>query len=238
MSLASITILGHPFDATVEVLNGRTEWETPGDTRWKKLLLHYDLTVSDLGRMPTLQAYFRTVSGDKSFEGRFPSVLANTESDRGHDASLLKGAIVCFFKQYCLAGVLDEDELDAMLMQTRAEKSKHSSGLGYFFEDAREPCVDYWKGSIANAQKHRWEIVHDLRSGSRGRSFFTTNGYMGTGPPYAKPGDKVCIIQGAIVPLLLRTHPDKEGYLLVGEAFVMGLMDGEYKGGFEEIVTH
>ncbi|KAF3048289.1 hypothetical protein E8E12_011631 [Didymella heteroderae] len=64
--------------------------------------------------------------------------------------------------------------------------------------------------------------------------------YMGTGPPYAQLGDKVCIIQGANVPFLLRPNPDKNkgGYLLAGEAFVLGLMDGEFKGDFEEITIH
>ncbi|KAF2799470.1 hypothetical protein K505DRAFT_265542, partial [Melanomma pulvis-pyrius CBS 109.77] len=68
-----------------------------------------------------------------------------------------------------------------------------------------------------------------IQWGSAGRSFFTTaQGYMGTGPPYAKNGDVVCIFQGAKMPFLLRK--DGEGYLLVGESFVLGLMDGEVEG--------
>lgn len=58
------------------------------------------------------------------------------------------------------------------------------------------------------------------------RSFFTTNtGYMGLGPAYTEIGDVVCAIPPVNVPFILR--PKGNRYQLVGESFVLGIMDGE-----------
>jgi hypothetical protein len=58
------------------------------------------------------------------------------------------------------------------------------------------------------------------------RSFFRTQkGYMGLGPNVIEIGDLVCILFGGHVPFILRP---KNGYfLLVGEAYVHGIMEGE-----------
>lgn len=59
--------------------------------------------------------------------------------------------------------------------------------------------------------------------------FLTSNGYMGYGPS-CQPGDVVCIIFGCSVPLVLR--PEGEGHVILGQCFVLGVMDGEmFKDG-------
>ena len=61
---------------------------------------------------------------------------------------------------------------------------------------------------------------------SQGRRFFTTlGGYMGIGPPGMRPGDSICVFLGGNVPWVVR----QEGYeyMLVGECYVHGIMDGE-----------
>ena len=55
--------------------------------------------------------------------------------------------------------------------------------------------------------------------------FVTERGYMGLGPPGVHNGDKVCVLPGCSFPLLLRGV--REHYVLVGEAYVCGIMDGE-----------
>ncbi|KAK0649654.1 heterokaryon incompatibility protein-domain-containing protein [Cercophora newfieldiana] len=54
--------------------------------------------------------------------------------------------------------------------------------------------------------------------------FTTSNGYIGYGPE-CKAGDVVCVIFGCSVPLLLR--PTEKGYVILGQCFVLGVMDGE-----------
>lgn len=61
-----------------------------------------------------------------------------------------------------------------------------------------------------------------------GRCLFSTDsGMRGIGPLGTRPGDMVCIIWGASVPFIIRRSEDKQGYLLVGECYVLDLMRGE-----------
>lgn len=57
----------------------------------------------------------------------------------------------------------------------------------------------------------------------------TTLGYVGIGPSHLASGDVICILDNATIPFVLRPRPDgQSGYLVVGEAYVQGIMDGEY----------
>jgi hypothetical protein len=74
---------------------------------------------------------------------------------------------------------------------------------------------------------------------SNRRIFKTKRGYMGLAPETAEVGDRVCVLFGAKVPHILREERAGEGttgdaaakdggcYVLVGDAYVHGLMDGE-----------
>ncbi len=63
-----------------------------------------------------------------------------------------------------------------------------------------------------------------LANASQNRSlFFTADGRVGLGPRKLRNGDKVCIIPGSAVPLILRK--DRAFWDLVGDAYVHGLMD-------------
>jgi hypothetical protein len=73
-----------------------------------------------------------------------------------------------------------------------------------------------------------------------GRSLCVTKrGYIGAVPPLARNGDIIYLIQGAQVPFVLRpvatTDPganesSSNSFELVGEAYVHGIMDGEFHG--------
>ncbi|KAF2498460.1 hypothetical protein BU16DRAFT_524572 [Lophium mytilinum] len=65
--------------------------------------------------------------------------------------------------------------------------------------------------------------------GRPSKPFMTRNGYLGMGPASMEPTDSVCLLFGARVPCVLRKRPGEEGgYVFVGEAFVYGIMDGEF----------
>ncbi|KAE9367241.1 HET-domain-containing protein, partial [Stipitochalara longipes BDJ] len=59
-----------------------------------------------------------------------------------------------------------------------------------------------------------------------GRAFAVTEeNYVGLAPVKAKAGDHVCIILGCDVPFIVREDDGK--YVLVGECYIHGIMDGE-----------
>lgn len=57
------------------------------------------------------------------------------------------------------------------------------------------------------------------------RLFLTKLGYIGLGPAFARPGDKVVVFLGAAIPFVVRAIDGK--FRLLGEAYCDGIMDGE-----------
>jgi hypothetical protein len=64
------------------------------------------------------------------------------------------------------------------------------------------------------------------------RLVVTETGYVGLAPEHVRMGDLVTIMMGSQVPLVLREV--RENYLLVGDAFIDGIMDGEALAGRKE----
>jgi hypothetical protein len=61
------------------------------------------------------------------------------------------------------------------------------------------------------------------------RPFLTSRGYVGLGPEHLLEGDVICILYGGTVPFILRPRGEEMGgYYVAGEAYVDGIMDGEY----------
>jgi hypothetical protein len=72
---------------------------------------------------------------------------------------------------------------------------------------------------------------------SRRRLFRTSRGYLGIGPEDTQNGDRICILTGGQMPLVMRPKEDviifRNSFLrnfhwtLIGESYVHGIMDGE-----------
>lgn len=67
-------------------------------------------------------------------------------------------------------------------------------------------------------------------------AFWTSDGYLGWGPPGMKESDHVCVIVGCDVPVVLRRIDDH--YIHIGPCWVLGIMNGEAiekasKGAFD-----
>lgn len=72
-----------------------------------------------------------------------------------------------------------------------------------------------------------WRL-RDTTAFCPGRSLFITRkGHVGLGPRQMKPGDLVCLFSSAGVPFILRPKPERNGYWLIGECYVNGIMQGE-----------
>jgi hypothetical protein len=57
------------------------------------------------------------------------------------------------------------------------------------------------------------------------RLFVTKDGYMGTAPMGAQKGDRICVLLGCNVPLIIR--PEGDGFLIIGDTYIYGMMNGE-----------
>jgi Heterokaryon incompatibility protein (HET) len=66
------------------------------------------------------------------------------------------------------------------------------------------------------------------------RFFRTDKGYFGLGPDVVIVGGRCCVLLGSHVPHLLYQMPDSGRYILLGEAYIHGLMDGEAMKMWEE----
>jgi hypothetical protein len=87
------------------------------------------------------------------------------------------------------------------------------------------------KESLADLQRREGEIVVRYRncaSDMKGRRpFLTKQGYVGVGPEFMKTEDVVVIFLGLDVPMVLRPSGQDGKYILLGDAYCDGVMDGE-----------
>ena len=105
-----------------------------------------------------------------------------------------------------------------------------------FLSPAGKPLSTKDIAYIANRVKDNFWLTHEDRV-----FFKTKKGYIGFGPPETRIGDRVCVILGSSVPLVLRParapkfpsflggtiSRDSPCFTLVGYSYVHGIMDGE-----------
>jgi hypothetical protein len=87
-------------------------------------------------------------------------------------------------------------------------------------------------GPITSTQEQKWlSLFHSLRDILHGRQIIVTHeGYIGSTPASAVPGDIVCILLGCKSPIILsrnRRNSFQPGWEVVGPGTVPGLVHGE-----------
>jgi hypothetical protein len=82
------------------------------------------------------------------------------------------------------------------------------------------------------------DYCFSMRTRMRARRLFISSscGYIGLGSENILPGDTICIFLGAEVPFILREKPNGQ-YTLIGEAYIHGIMDGEFMETGPEVRT-
>ena len=71
------------------------------------------------------------------------------------------------------------------------------------------------------------DFVTAIESSLQFRTLFVTHtGYIGLGPLTMQPNDKVCVLLGCSVPVVIRTQAPNR-HILIGECYMHGIMDGE-----------
>jgi Heterokaryon incompatibility protein (HET) len=89
---------------------------------------------------------------------------------------------------------------------------------------------------LRRIMRHLWPKAEDLEGFLSHTQMFAVgrtlvlseNGYIGLAPSETETGDKICVMYGCHAPVVLRKRSDgADAYILVGDAYVHGLMDGE-----------
>jgi len=120
-----------------------------------------------------------------------------------------------------IAGRLSPEVVQAYELEHRFRESPKDEQL--LIMRAQGDEIDEWMVRFL-AISNRFHLA--VIAASVNRTFFISQkGYMGMGPEAMNERDIICVALGCDVPLVLRK--EREHYLLVGECFVWGLMDGE-----------
>lgn len=120
-----------------------------------------------------------------------------------------------FYDQFCL--MIKAEPLFNDLQSDRLWTDDDFMQIQEFTAKIRE--------TVDHPQKEH--LIVALPQALTGRRFFITSPphFMGVAPDMTQPGDQICIIPGFCAPLVIR--PKGDHFLLVGECYVAGLMDGE-----------
>jgi len=106
----------------------------------------------------------------------------------------------------------------------------HAEALNKFFRNNGQGEMPDVRNAEVIQSSAIWGTVMGYCASGR-RFAVTRRGYMGCVPPTSKAGDLVAIILGANTPYVLRKNATKpDTYLLVGECYMDGMMDGEMMG--------
>jgi len=227
-SPTELCVQGFVFDRITRVEG--PPFLSPQKYRWVDAALEGSVETDYPTGIPRLQAFFRTLLIDRlEVEG--------TRLDASPDVFFNLAAAFLFALPVYVSRThpVPEEMVDPanepdyiigllrFLRQTRGNRSNREILGTYFGTNLTAPEEETALGrGTLNLKTYS---IAEART-TRHRSFFTTEkGYMGLSPSRVSPGDCVCIIPGCPLPMTLRK--DCSAYTLVGECFVLGLMDEE-----------
>lgn len=224
------------------------DWSLGSKSRPLRYLIPLDPTAQDQYDKPPFQA-LQPRSADYSFDelnvgrltlvGYTVQVVWNTGTDHSVGFTDRESAAANFMDflaegermvlpmtgrtaslPYLQSAWTDESLLQALYRTLCMDMDKNGQRLGPKKELSIRNAFEN-PDSMADAVA----LTSAMAFGTKLRKFFTTReGDMGCGPCATQPGDLVCLIPGAIVPLMLRDVGDH--YVVVGECYCHTLMDG------------
>ena len=109
------------------------------------------------------------------------------------------------------------------------EHSKQSADIQNFVGQSRLPGSLRWPEDIKTSEEkdetNLTKFRYHFRMTDSRCLFITKQGYMGVGPGKAREGDRIFIPLGCCLPMTIRG--DTQGFELIGDTFVPGMMQGE-----------
>jgi hypothetical protein len=83
------------------------------------------------------------------------------------------------------------------------------------------------KVDVERKNSQVWHYIQTVRDCDGLKFAITERGFMALVPLTAKADDRICVFRGQTVPFLLRNEGGTAGQLLVGDAYVHGIMSGQ-----------
>jgi hypothetical protein len=130
-------------------------------------------------------------------------------------AELLEDGVIDFetFYWLCNSSVTHDADLQAEFLNAFIGAPNAPNRLAW-------PLEEYAKTPSTHGFLDFAAIIVKIRS-----FVITKRGYVGTGPHRIESGDLVCVLLGCPVPLIIRKQ--ESNFIVVGEAYVYGMMHGE-----------
>jgi hypothetical protein len=113
---------------------------------------------------------------------------------------------------------------------SETSKSRYEAFIA-FLDLINNPVVDgnQVSGTLMSGWPKIMVYLVDMYRLMNRRPFITKNGYVGIGPAGMLPADVVSIFFGAHIPYVIRQESENPlRFSLVGDAYVYGIMDGEF----------
>lgn len=204
--------------------------ELPRDNalvNWLRPALSGQSDVYDSMGIPQIQAYFRTF-----FAGKHPKTGGRLDRK---DTSFFSPAI-----SFC-AFLSVNEKISSLLPQevgvfaTESAMPLAQANLIFMLQqddpDVSKAYSEWEAETQQNETRDRGLGYFSFKLGAARNSAFimTSSGYMGLAPKWTQVCDQIFVLPGCCVPLVLRYVDGC--YSLVGECFVLGLMDGEMLNG-------
>jgi hypothetical protein len=128
---------------------------------------------------------------------------------------------------YICGGDILEAYIRTLCLDDLKDRYTHPPSSCLSLESASQIIVNVLAGVLYNMDEAGSSFYAQVQETlTKSHLFHTPNGYMGVTQHQAQEGDKICVIVGCKVPLLLR--PTENGcYKLIGPCYVCGVMYGD-----------
>ncbi|KAI1461666.1 heterokaryon incompatibility protein-domain-containing protein [Annulohypoxylon moriforme] len=228
---------GYPLDSVVSITDPLVDAVSPLRAQDELIEWHYPPHQAEIDFVAsawslTTSYYNREVSGDNR------STVANATAQDS-------------INQLCLPTYVTEKGVFEAFVSTLSVQTNGGSPdeRGEEVEDMVDSAEAWfqqnvgWSSHPASWVTKIWHTVRDkwypgagmlfqaalLRSCVGRRFFITKRGFIGIGPACMRSGDLVAVILGVPVPFIVRKtgDQDSENYILLGECYVDGIMEGE-----------
>lgn len=214
--------------ASQRIFDADSDSET-GKRSWRSFIFGSGDPTYPTG-IPQLQAFSRTALID------FDILIEDRLQTKNSSFFDLASAFLCRLG-YNLEG-------DFLMIQKPNGECDYIAGLLKFLGETRDgrssqALLEFFLGASTKHLTEQW-TNGDLWRGHHScsafigfstsitadrRLFRTQRGYMGLAPRASCEGDLVCVLLGSSVPVILQKF--ESHYLLIGECFALGFMDGE-----------